>query len=164
MQKQNLLRTLLFVFFFSVGAITLAGAVLCDDLVRYYRSKQILRLSEEALSRLRALNADYDALLKRLEEDPNLLERIAPVTLGTEPADANTVYPDVTAEQLEAARKVLAEESKKDSSEVELPRWLARCSEPSKRKILFVSGAVLILISFVCFGSVSGKTEGSASC
>jgi hypothetical protein len=152
MQRQNILRTLLFVVFFGIGTAALAGAILRDDLLRYYRNKQLLRSAEETLNKLESLNADYDALLRQLEENPSLLERIAPATLGTEPADANTVYPKVTAEQLDAARKVLAEDSKQQQSRAEMPDWIIRCSEPSKRIILFLAGAFLILISFICFG------------
>jgi hypothetical protein len=67
-------------------------------------------------------------------------------------ADANTIYPKVTAEQLDAARKVLAEDLEQKPSRAEMPDWIARCSEPSKRIILFLAGALLILISFICFG------------
>ncbi len=150
--RNTILRTLLFVVFFSIGTVTLAGSILCDDLLRYYRSKQLLRLAEESLNQLQSLNADYDALLKQLEEDPNLLERIAPATLGTEPADANTVYPNVTAEQLDAARKVLAEDLEQQPARAEVPDWVARCSEYPQRIILFSVGAFLIIISFICFG------------
>jgi hypothetical protein len=152
MQRQNILRTLLFVVFFSIGTAALTAATLYDDLLGYYRNKQLLRSAEETLNKLKSLNADYDALLKQLEENPNLLERIAPATLGTEPADANTAYPKVTAEQLDAARKVLAEDSKQQRFRAEIPDWIIRCSEPSKRIILFSAGALLILISFICFG------------
>ena len=150
--RNTILRTLLFVVFFSVGTAALAGSILCDDLLRYYRNKQLLRSAEESLNQLESLNADYDALLKQLEENPSLLERIAPATLGTEPADANTVYPKVTAEQLDAARKVLAKDLEQQQSKAEVPEWIVRCSEPSKRIILFLAGALLILISFICFG------------
>jgi cell division protein FtsB len=150
--RNTILRTLLFVVFFCIGTMAVAGSILCDDLLRYYRNKQLLRSAEETLNQLQSLNADYDALLRQLEEDPNLLERIAPATLGTEPADANTVYPNVTAEQLDAARKILAEDSKRQQPRAGMPDWLARCSEPSKRIILFLAGAFLILISFICFG------------
>jgi hypothetical protein len=149
--RNTILRMFLFVVFFSIGTAALAGAILRDDLLRYYRNKQLLRSAEETLNKLESLNADYDVLLKQLEENPSLLERIAPATLGTEPADANTVYPKVTAEQLDAARKVLAKDLEQPSR-AEMPDWIARCSEPSKRIILFLAGALLILISFICFG------------
>jgi hypothetical protein len=159
MQRQNILRMLLFAVFFSIGTVALAASILCDDLLRYYRSKQLLRLAEESLGQLQSLNADYDALLKQLEEDPNFFERIAPATLGMKPADTNTAYPNVTAEQLDAARKVLAEDSEQQLSKAEVPSWIARCSEPSKRIILFLAGASLILISFICFGPAREKAS-----
>lgn len=154
MQRQNTLRTLLFVVFFGIGTAALAVSILYDDLLGYYHNKQLLISAEETLRQLESLNADYDALLKQLEEDPNLLERIAPATLGTEHADSNTVYPNVTVEQLDAARKVLAKDLEQQPSRVlsETPDWIARCSEPSRRIILFLAGAFLILISFICFG------------
>jgi len=158
-----MLRTLLFVVFFGIGTAALAGSILCDELLRYYRSKQLLRLAEESLNQLQSLNADYDALLGQLEEDPNLLERIAPATLGIEPTNANTVYPDVTAEQLDAARKVLAEDSEQQLSRAEVPGWITRCSEPLQRIILFLAGVFLILISFVCFGPAGEKDQGRSS-
>ena len=67
MQRQNILRTLLFAVFFSIGTAALAGSILRDDLLRYYRNKQLLRSAEETLNKLESLNADYDALLKQLE-------------------------------------------------------------------------------------------------
>jgi hypothetical protein len=157
MRRQNILRTLLFVVFFSIGTSALAGAILYDDLLGYYRNKQLLRSVEESLNKLESLNADYDALLKQLEENPGLLERIAPATLGTDPNEPNTVYPKVTAEQFDAARKVLAEDSKQQPSGAEVPEWIIRCGEPSRRIILFSAGAFLVLISFICFGPTEEK-------
>jgi len=159
MQRQNVIRAFLFVVFFSVGAAALGGSTLCDYLAGHYRNKHFLKEAQELSERLDSLNADYDALLRRLEEDPNLIKRIAPVTLGSEREDVQTVYPKATAEQLAAARKVLAAEVKKDPNEPVMPRWLVRCSEPRRRIMLFVCGAALILISFVCFGPAKGTHE-----
>jgi hypothetical protein len=151
MQRQNILRMLLFVVFFSIGTAAIAASVLYDDLLGYYRNKQLLRSAEESLDKLESLNADYDALLKQLEEDPGVLRRLEPATLGVEPNEPNTVYPKVTAEHLDAARKVLAGDSNQRPSGAEVPEWIVRCSEPSRRIILFSSGAFLVLISFICF-------------
>ena len=152
MQKQNIIQVLLFVVFFSIGAAALSGSILCGDLLRYYRNRQHLRSAEESLEHLTMLNTDYDALLGELQADPNVLKRIAPATLGTEPAEPNTVYPRATEEQLTAARRALAKDSKRQFPETEVVDWLARCSGPPQRIILFLAGAFLILISFVCFG------------
>jgi hypothetical protein len=152
MQGRSVIQAVLFFLFFSIGAASLSSSILCDDLIRYYRNKQLLKTAQDSLSRLESLNTDYDALLKQLEEDPNLVvERLAPVTLGTESEDPNTVYPRATSQQLAAARKALMEESDRKPAEVPMPQWLRRCSEPRNRLLLFISGVVLVLISFVCF-------------
>jgi len=150
---QNFLRTLLFLVFFAVGASALSLSVLVNDLVSYYRDKGLLSRAQRSLKRLESLNADYDALLARLHQDPNLVSRIAPAMLGTAPADQNAVYPKVRAEQLAAARKALTEGLTKSPPEPRIPVWLSRCSEPRRRMLLFFCGAALILISFSCFGS-----------
>jgi len=152
MRRQNILRTLLFIIFFSVGATALSGSILCDDLIRYYHNRQRLKAKEELSNRLRSLNTDYDALLQNLEKDPNLLERIAPLVLGMERNDANTIYPKATEELLEAVKKALEEDSSQQSTEPVIPAWLVRCSEPTRRVILFLAGAFLVLISFIWLG------------
>jgi len=149
---QNVIRTILFALFLSGGAVSLGASVLCDDLVRYYRNRQLLKMAEESLDRLKSLNVDYDVLLEQLEKDPNLFKRIASVTLGTGPEDANAIYPKATAEQLAAARRVLAKRLNQQSVEPMMPGWLTRCSRPSRRMVLFFSGGALILISLICFG------------
>ena len=151
MQRRNVIRTILFVIFFSIGAASLGISILCDDLVQYYRNRQFLRVTRQSVNRLKSLNTDYDILLEQLEKDPNLVKRLAPATLGTEPEDANAVYPRATPEQLAAAREALMEDPKDQSAGPMLPEWLTRCSEPRRRMTLFVAGSVLILISFACF-------------
>lgn len=152
MRRQSILRTLLFVVFFGIGAAALSGSILCDDLLQYYTNRGLLKSAEESLTRLESLNADYDALLQQLQNDPNLIERIAPAAVGAEREDEDTAYPKVTPEQLDAARRALTEDSNQRSSEAMTPRWLTRCSGPSRRIALFLAGAFLILISFTCFG------------
>jgi hypothetical protein len=159
MRRQNILRTVLFIVFFSIGAAALSGSILCDDLVRYYRNNQLLKAVEESLKRLEALNADYDALLEQLQKDPNAVKRIAPATLGTEPEAEDTIYPKATAEQLASAKKALSEEASRKVAEPEMPDWLVRCSKPPQRVILFLAGSFLILISFICFGAAKQDSQ-----
>jgi hypothetical protein len=152
MQGRKFIQAVLFFLFFSIGAASLSSSVLCDDLVQYYRNKQHLKTAQESLERLESLNTDYDELLKRLEEDPDLVvDRLAPATFGTESEDPNTVYPRATSQQLAAARKALMEESNREPAEVAMPQWLRRCCKSRNRFLLFISGVVLVLISFVCF-------------
>jgi hypothetical protein len=157
MRKQNILRTFLFIVFFSIGASALSVSILCDDLVRYYRNNQLLKAAEESLRRLEVLNADYGALLEQLQKEPNAVERIAPATLGTELEVEGTIYPKATAEQLASAKKALSEEASRKVAEPAMPDWLVRCSKPPQRVILFLAGAFLILISFIWFGPTAAK-------
>jgi len=151
MQRRNFIRLIFFVVFFSIGASSLGISILCDDLVKYYRSKNDLAVGQQAVDKLKSLNTDYDVLLDQLEEDPNLVKRLAPSALGTKPEDSNAVYPRATPEQLAAARKALAKDPNEQSQRPMLPHWLTRCSEPRRRTTLFIAGSFLILISFTCF-------------
>jgi hypothetical protein len=153
MRGQNILRKFLFVVFFGIGTAALSGSILCSELLGYYRNKNLLKSAEESLKQLESLNRDYDMLLEQLKADPNALERIAPATLGTEPTDRKAVYPKARAEELAAAREALTGDSKGKVAEPVVPKWVGRCSEPRRRVALFLSGAFLILISFICFGS-----------
>ena len=159
MQRRNFIRLVFFVVFFSIGAASLGISILCDDLVEYFQNKNRLVVAQQARDRLESLNDDYDALLKQLEDDPNLVKRLAPATLGSEPEDINAVYPRATTEQLAAASKALTDETNKDFEEPVIPRWLNRCSEPRRRIMLFLAGAALILTSFACFGPVKQPVQ-----
>ena len=151
MQRRNFIRLILFVVFFSIGATSLGISILCDDLVQYYRNKKLLTVTQQSLNKLESLNTDYDALLEQLEDDPNLVKRLAPATLGVEPEDANAFYPRATPEQLDAARQALEQDPNSQSDAPTLPHWLTRCSEPRRRITLFIAGSFLVLISFTCF-------------
>ena len=160
MQGRKIIQAVFFFLFFSIGAAALSSSVLSDDLVQYYQNKQLLKAAQESLERLKSLNSDYDILLERLKEDPNLVvDRLAPVTLGTGPEDANTVYPRARSRQLSAARKALIEKSNGRSAEPIMPEWLRRCSEPRNKFLLFISGVVLVLTSFVCFRPTKQTSE-----
>jgi hypothetical protein len=162
LRRQNIIRAILFVVFFSIGAAALSASILFADLLRYYNNREMLKAEKELSNRLRSLNADYDALLEQLRNDPNLIKRIALVTLGKDDNDANTIYPKATAEQLAAARKALTEETSTEPADTILPQWLIRCREPRRRLILFFASAGLILISFICFGPVKDKNKEKA--
>jgi hypothetical protein len=87
MQGRNVIHTILFLLFFSLGAALLSIAILCDDLVKHYQNAELLRTAEKSLDRLRSLDADYGAVLKRLQldpNDPNPVKHLAVVTLGPE--------------------------------------------------------------------------------
>ncbi len=128
--------------------------MLCEDLVQYYQNKQSLKNAQESLEEVKILTNEYDILLSKLENDPNLVKRIARNTLGTEPEDPNVVYPKAKAELLAAARKALSDDSNQPLNEKytsTIPNWLNRCSKPRQRIALFVSGVFLTMIALICF-------------
>lgn len=159
MLGQKIIRAVLFVLFFGVGVASLSSSILCEDLAHYYHHKQLLRQSQESLKRLKSLNTEYDELLDKWEQDPNLVvRRIARATFGPEVAlesqGPNTAYPRATAELLATARKILDEEKQPSALEQAgpvMPPWLERCRKRPSRITLFVCGVVLILTSFICF-------------
>ena len=158
MLRQGIFHLLFFVAFFSVGAGALGAAVLCDDFVQYWRSKHLVREAQLSVQRLKALNADYDGLIEQLESNPDLLKRIAPVTLGTQPNDPCAIYPKARAEELAVARKALVAQTDQERTKALIPKWLQRCSEPIKRIGLFIAGAGLVIISLVCFTPAEQKS------
>lgn len=147
-----IIRTLLFIVFFSIGAAAMAASALCDDFVRHYRNKHYLNQAERLTEKLKSLNDDYDALLMRLQDDPNLIKRLAPAALGANLTDPNTIAPRATPQELAEAKKALAKITEAGPNEPTMPVWLERCREPKHRMYLFGAGAGLVLVSFVCFG------------
>jgi hypothetical protein len=157
MPSQNFTRAVLFVVFFGIGAAVLGGTVLCDDLLEYFHNRALFGRIDDSIGKLESLNADYDALLSQLEQDPNYAKRIAPVTLGAEPCEPNTAFPRATADKLAAAKKALTEAPNEPSVEDATPPWLTRCCRSPQRQILFACGTCLIVISFVFFGPTKPK-------
>lgn len=151
---QGIIRFFIFCVFFAIGLSALGLSILCDDLVSYYRSRDMLNAVEASNEKLRSLDEDYDVLLEQLRGNPDLLERAARVTLGSAAGDINAIYPRATAEELAAARAALMGDSDKESEEVMLPEWLERVKQPRRRFGLFLSGAALILIAFIFFGPI----------
>lgn len=159
MQGQNIIRTFLFIVFFSIGAAAIAASALCDDFVRHYRNKHYLSQAERLTEKLESLNDDYAAVLMRLEDDPNLVKRIAPAAIGADHTDANTIVPRATAWELAEAKKALARIAEAEPNEPAMPLWLERSREPKQRTYLFAAGAALVLTSFVCFGRIKKPEE-----
>lgn len=156
---QNFVRTNLFVVFFSVGAAAVAASVLYDDFVDHYRNKHYLNQAKLLTQKLESLNDDYDAAIMRIEEDPNIIKRLAPAAMGLENDDPNTVTPRATHKDLAEAKKALAKIVEAEPNEIPIPQWMQRCREPKQRTYLFAAGAALILTSFAFFGVLKKPEE-----
>jgi hypothetical protein len=152
MQSERVIRAIVFVVFFSIGAAVLSGTVLCEDFLEYFHYKNMLEQAQGHLDKLQSLNADYDTLLGQLEGDPCQLARLAPATLGIEPNEPNTAYPRASADKLVAARRALSEEPNEPPANDGTPPWIGPCCRWPRRHLLFFCGATLVLISFIFFG------------
>ena len=149
---QKTIRLLAFFILFGVGMGALAVSILCDDLTVYFQNRQDLARAGKELEDLRLLVSTHDSLLRQLERDPNMIKRIAPAVLGTGEEDPNVIYPEAGVDEYIAAKLALREHNRTESQVPEMPQWLTRCRHPRRRVGLFFSGAVLILVSFSCFG------------
>ena len=152
MDSERTIRVIAFVVFFSVGAAVLSATVLCDDIAEYFYNKSLLKQAEANLHKMESLNADYNALIGRLEGNPKELARLAPATLGMEPNVPGTAYPRATADKLAAARRALTEEPNASPADMGVPIQIILCCQWPRRHILFICGATLMLISFIFFG------------
>ena len=153
------MRDILFIVFFTIGATALCGSILSRELVKYLENTQLLQESIASVEKLESLISDYEELLKQRQDDPNLIKRIISVTMGVDINEPNTVYPKLAANELQAARIAIAKQQKEIEKEKTIPEFLLRCNEPTKRIGLFLAGASLVLISFICFSPIKKESK-----
>lgn len=151
MRRQNILNIILFVIFFGVGLGAVYISFICDELIRHFDNRRFLAEEEKTLTALQTLISDYEFSLEQIKTDPNYIGRLGPTVLGIEREDSNTLYPQLTDEQLEKAKRVLAETSGEQSGDISTPKWLLRCNEKINRWLLGFSGACLVIISLTWF-------------
>jgi len=150
---QSMIRFVAFVITFGVGAGSLALSALCNDLIQFYGNKQALAQEQQQLVALEAKVQVYDALLKNMKTDPDVVQRIAPAVLGIKSDDPNTAYPLTGVQELFVAREMLRKEKNEKDGRI-VPSWLIRCRDQKRRTALFLAGGILVLIAFACFGIV----------
>ncbi len=149
-----ILRYLLFCVFFAAGAGAVALSMLIDpEISNYYQSRLQLRRVEEGNVRMERLIIQYDAQIQQLERDPNLLANLQTFTFGHEPDLEGGVLPKASKEELAAAKEALFARLDAQNQEQLVPQWVHRCGQPKNRKVLFVAGCGLILITFIFFGT-----------
>jgi hypothetical protein len=146
-----MVKTLLFVIFFGAGLCAIAVSALVPDLNQFYSIKIKLDDTEQTNKKIQKLIEDHDFMIKKLKEDPNSAERLATVTLGFEPNSTETAFPKPKQKTLMAAKLALRSARPVETPETVLPEWLVRVTNDEMRTVLFMSGAGLVLVSFVCF-------------
>jgi len=153
------IRFVLFSVFFLAGAGAIVLSILCDpELKDYYESRAALAEIQQQNEKIRSLTQQYETLIHRIESDPEILQRLIPLTFGHKPQAADTAYPQTQNQELQAETEKLIEQIKKTPPAAEQPpRWLGRVLEPKYRRGLFLSGAGLVLITFIFFGTTRDK-------
>jgi len=145
------LRFVFFCLFFAIGSGTMTLAILAGEINDYYRSKDLLAVTQRQIENIKNLTAEYDAQLRQIEKNPNTLSRLRQVTLGEKPQAEDTVFPK--ASELAAAAAALFEDRQTPQLSPAVPQWPQRISQTKTRKALFGAGAVLVLLAFVFFGT-----------
>ncbi len=147
-------RAVFFSLFCAIGIFSMVLAVLAPEWKNLYKIKSATKQSEQNNSKIEQIMKDHEELIRRINKDPNMLNRIAPATLGEKSQDHNLPAVEVTADTLAQAKSVL-EQSDNDENlkvpEEEIPVWLQRVTLVRSRIVLFAAGAGLVLVSFVCF-------------
>ncbi|RKY09422.1 MAG: hypothetical protein DRP66_02320 [Planctomycetota bacterium] len=149
-----ILRYLLFCIFFTAGAGAVALSILIDpEISNYYQSRLQLRQVEEGNVRVKRLIAQYDAQIQQIEMDPNLLGKLQRFTFGHEPDLDGAILPKASEEELAAAKTALFAELNNQKGARLVPQWVHRCARTNNRRVLFVSGCGLLVITFIFFGA-----------
>jgi hypothetical protein len=152
MRKADVWRTVFFCLFVGTGLAALTVSILADELLELYLYKLEIKKNQLANQHLQKLSAEYESVLKQIEDDPNILARLAGVGLGAEPNSVDTAYPKVPEHTRLAAEKILRNRQP-DADTPSPPAWLTRCNKPLPRTIMFFCSAGLIIVSFICFGT-----------
>jgi hypothetical protein len=159
MQKLALtIRFVLFGVFFLAGAGAIVLSILADpELHNYYHSRAALAQIQQQNEKIISLTSQYETLIGRIESEPNMLDRLIPLTFGHKPRAADTAFPQVQNQALQIETEKLLEQIENTPPAKPIPTWFARILEPKIRRGLFLSGAGLVLITCIFFGTTKGK-------
>jgi hypothetical protein len=147
------IRYIVFCVFFAAGAGAIALSFLVDsEMTNYFQSRAGLDKTVKDNEKIQTLISQYQDQITLIEHEPNVLKRLQDVALGRLPERQDVVYPSGYNPRLTiAARQVLNEAEPADPN-AWTPVWVKRCNQPKMRPTLFLSGAGLILITFMLFG------------
>jgi len=151
-------RFILFAVFFLIGAGAIVLSILTDpELKEYCQSRAALAQIRQQNEKIADLTSQYETLISKIESNPELLERLIPLTFGRQPKTGTAVAPSAN-QPLQVQTEELLDRIKNTPAENKpFPVWLARILERKNRQGLFLAGAGLILITFIFFGSTKEK-------
>ena len=159
MQKLAMtIRFVLFGAFFLAGAGAIVLSILAKpELEEYYQSRAALAQIQRQNEKIVSLTGQYDTLIGRIESEPNILDRLIPLTFGHKPHATDTAFPQVQNHALQTETEKLLKQIENTPPAEPMPAWFARILEPKIRRGLFLSGAGLVLITCIFFGTTKGK-------
>ena len=150
-----ILRYFLFCIFFFVAASAIAISILAEELATYYNNRLLQKQILEENQKINRLISRYDDQIQQIKTEPNILSMLEPITFGSEPEGGDISYPRASTEQLIAAHNALLEDintgTKPDNTYI--ARWIHRSTDPKNRKVIFFTGAALMIITFIFFGT-----------
>ena len=154
------IRFILFSVFFLVGSGAIVLSILCKpELEDYYKSRAYLNEIQQQNEKIKILTEKYGAQITLIESEPNILERLSPLTFGHKPQAPDTAFPQADNEMLRNQTEKLLSKIQEKPADDPVPNWLKRTIEPRTRYGLFGAGAGLILITFIFFGSNKKKAR-----
>jgi hypothetical protein len=149
------LRYIIFCIFFAAGTVAIALSFLVqNEMLKHFQMVALLDKTVKDNEKIQSLIDQYNAQNSLIEKEPNVLARLQQVALGqTPPEQEGVISPSDYNLQLAAlAKQVLDENPPADPNEY-TPTWARRCVDSRNRSALFLSGAGLLLITFMFFGS-----------
>lgn len=149
------LRYVLFCVFFAIGAGSVALSIVAEEVYSLYSSQTLVARFADDNEKITSLSQQYDAQMQLIRSDPNTLDRLKGIMLGTENQDdENVAVPEVSERELINASNALLEDMEATAqNRPVVAEWLGRCTQPKSRTILFLAGAALVLTAFVFFSS-----------
>ena len=150
-----ILRYLLFCVFFFAAASAIAISILAGELATYYNNRQLQKKILDDNARINRLISRYDAQIQQIKAEPNILSMLQPITFGSQPQGEEIAFPTASTEQLIAASQALLEDlqNEKQISDSNINRWIQRITNAKNRRTIFISGAALMIITFIFFGT-----------
>ena len=166
MNKLSLtIRFLLFCLFFLVGASAIVLSILAHpELENYYHNRAMLDELRQQNQTITQLTTGYDARIKLIETEPNILARFSTAAFGQEPEALDTVFPKAANESLRSETERILKTETQPAPIDPIPTPLARVIESKNRTALFLAGTALVLITFIFFGTPRTKTQGRKPC
>jgi hypothetical protein len=152
------IRLLVFAIFFLAGSSAIVLSILAEpELKNYYQSRAALAQIRQQNEKIHSLISQYDVLIGRIESEPNILDRLIPLTFGHTPQAADTAFPQVQDDALKAETEKLVKQIETPAPTESMPNWFTRLLKPKIQRGLFLSGAGLILITCIFFATSKGK-------